>query len=428
MSNKTTDKATDKSPKRAQLIFTLNPSINAIAGAYGLGLTGFKYISMRRFLALMLVVTVSSTLFSITALSLLGFHRVFTAYLGEEEGIIAIYDRASSTPFTGLVPAHLAEKLARLDGVSACSPEALAPCVINGQAFFIRGILPEEFMKIAALKILDGEMLSPVDLSYAVLGLRAAERLGLKVDDRITVFSVMADRCLELTVKGVYQSNSPMDDEVITPLHVGQWLRGAGYGYVTLIRVKTERPLDALYIEIEKEAAPVQDQTPTVEETSKPMQEIITPRVIVRFKPENIGVEEVQRFMKNYMDRYGLTREVMLIFSAVVFLFSSLSITAAARTLIAHHKSEISILRSLGASKRTLKWDLLAKLLPWCITASLIGVAVAAITMLLIQSHIHLEILSHTLVMHLDPAVVALPPILSSALVSAYIIKAELEL
>ncbi|MEM0314260.1 MAG: hypothetical protein QXQ41_06910, partial [Candidatus Bathyarchaeia archaeon] len=233
---------------------------------------GFKYLSMRRFLALMLVVTVSSMLFSITALSLLGFYRGFTAYLGEEENVVAIYDRASSTPYTGLVPTHLAEKLARQDGVSACSPEALAPCVINGQAFFIRGVLPEEFMKITALEILDGEMLSSADLSYAVLGLRAAERLGLKVNDRITVFSVMADRCLELTVKGVYQSNSPMDDEVLTPLHVGQWLRGAGYGYVTLIRVKTERLSDALYMEIEEEA--VQDQTSTVEETSKPLQEM----------------------------------------------------------------------------------------------------------------------------------------------------------
>lgn len=392
-----------------------------------MGLAGFRYISGRRLSALMLVVAVSSMLFSITALSLLGFYRGFTAYLGEDENVVAIYDKAGSTPFTGLVPAYLAGEMAALNGVSACSPEALAPCIINGNALFIRGVLPEEFMKISALTILEGEMLSQADLDSAVLGLKAAERLGLKVNDKFTVFGVMADRCLELTVKGIYLSNSPLDDEVLAPLHVGQWLRGTSYGYVTLIRVKTEgAQTDAIYMEIGKEAEE-QDKTPTREEAPKPLQEMITPRVIVRFKPEKIGVDEAQRFMKNYMDKYGLTREVMLIFSAVVFFFSSLSITAAARTVIARHKGEISVLRSLGASKRTLKRDLLAKLLPWITAAALIGVAAAALTLTAVQARVGPEILSHTLVLQLDPLVIALPPLLSSALVSACILKAELE-
>ncbi|MCS7096326.1 MAG: ABC transporter permease [Nitrososphaerota archaeon] len=395
-----------------------------------MGLAGFKYLSWKRLTALTLIVAVSSMLFSITVLSLLGFYRGFTAYLGEENNVVAIYDKASSTPFTGVVPAYIAENVARR--VSACSPEVLAPCIIKGKAFFIRGVLPAEFMKITDLKILEGEMLNSADLNSAVLGLRAAEKLGLRVNDRITVFGVMADRCLELTVKGVYQSNSPLDDEVLAPLHVGQWLRGAGYGYVTLIRIKNEDAQslrDTVYMGIASSEAEIESgeaQTP-VQEPPKPLQEMITPRVIVRFKPENLGVEDVQRFMKNYMDRYGLTREVMLIFSSAVFLFSSLSITAAAKTIIAHHKGEISVLRSLGASKRTLKWDLLAKLIPWCITASLLGLSVATVTLMAVQSHMRPEILSHTLMLHFDPIIVALPPILSSALVSAYILKAEVE-
>lgn len=394
-----------------------------------MGLVSFKYLSLRRVLALMLVAAVSSMLFAITSLSLLGFYRGFTAYLGEEEDVVAIYDRASSTPFTGLVPAYLAEHIARLDGVLACSPEALAPCVIKGQALFVRGMLPGEFMKINSLSILEGEIFSSADFNSAVLGLRAAERLDLKVNDRITVFGVMADRCLELIVKGICQSNSPLDDEVLVPLHVGQWLRG-GYGYVTLIRVKIDKAQtapDAIFMEIAGET-PAHGQTPTGVETPKPLQEMITPRIIVRFRPENIGVEETQRFMKNYMDKYGLTREVMLIFSALVFFFSSLSVTAAARTVIAHHKGEISILRSLGALKRTLKLDLMAKLLPCTITASLIGVAVAALTLMVVQSHLGMEILSHTLILHFDPIVIVLPPILSSALVSTYILRAEVEI
>ncbi|MEM4474765.1 MAG: hypothetical protein QXY75_07315, partial [Candidatus Bathyarchaeia archaeon] len=103
-------------------------------------LSSFRYLSRNRLLVLMLVVAVASALFSIAALSLLSFYNGFTAYLGEDRDVLAIYDRASSTPFTSLIPAYLVEELSSLDGVSACSPEVLAPCIINGRASFIRGV------------------------------------------------------------------------------------------------------------------------------------------------------------------------------------------------------------------------------------------------------------------------------------------------
>jgi len=45
--------------------------------------------------------------------------------------------------------------------------------------------------------------------------------------------------------------------------------------------------------------------------------------------------DEAQRFMKSYMDRYGVTREAILILSVIVFLFSSISIATATKTLVA---------------------------------------------------------------------------------------------
>jgi hypothetical protein len=84
--------------------------------------------------------TLASMLFSLTTLSLLGFYRGFTAYLGEGEDIVAVYDRKSRTPFTGLVPAYLAEKISALNGVLAGSPEAIAPCIVKGESTFLRGI------------------------------------------------------------------------------------------------------------------------------------------------------------------------------------------------------------------------------------------------------------------------------------------------
>jgi len=48
-------------------------------------LTGFKYLERKRTLTLAVILTLSSMLFSLTALSLLGFYKGFTAYLGGEK-------------------------------------------------------------------------------------------------------------------------------------------------------------------------------------------------------------------------------------------------------------------------------------------------------------------------------------------------------
>ena len=142
-------------------------------------LIGFRYLKGRRILALAIILTLSSTLFSITAFSLLGFYRGFTAYLGEGEDVIAIYNRKGSTPFTGLVPAYLAEKVGSINGVIACSPEAVAPCIVKGESIFLRGIIPEDFAKLNQLAIFDGSMLEPDDVNSVVVGRYAAERLNL---------------------------------------------------------------------------------------------------------------------------------------------------------------------------------------------------------------------------------------------------------
>jgi hypothetical protein len=222
-------------------------------------------------------------LFSLTALSLLGFYRGFTVYLGEGEDIVAVYDRGSRTPFTGLVPAYLAEKIGALSGVLACSPEAIAPCIVKGEAFFLRGIMPEGFMKLNQLTMMGGRMLEVGDLNCMVVGRNAAERLRINIGDKMLVLSVLADRYVELHVKGIFVSHSPLDDEILTPLHVGQWMRGADYGYVTLIRFKIDRSaitLSRILEEITREASDMSQ--PSTAPPSWPQS--VAPRIIIRYE------------------------------------------------------------------------------------------------------------------------------------------------
>ena len=390
---------------------------------------GFRYLRRQHILTLIIVITLSSMLFSVTALSLLGFYRGFTTYLGEGEDIVAVYDRKSRTPFTGLVPSYLAEKISALNGVLASSPEAIAPSIVKGESTFLRGIIPEEFAKLNQVTMVEGDLLELDDLNSAIVGRNIAERLRINLNDKLLVLGILTDRYLELEVKGIFVSHSPMDDEILAPLYVGQWLRGADYGHVTLIRSKIDRDTitpSRIFEEIVKEAS---EKSPSLGSTpsQEPQPPSITPRIVIRFRAENIGVEEAYNFMKNYVDRYGLTRESLLILSAMVFLFSGTSIATALKTLMVQHKGEISVLRAIGASKRLLKKDILAKLMPWSIVAASIGFTLALAILTVIQGGGYMQVLSHTVPLLIGPFVIAINFAIVSLIVSAVILRSDLE-
>ena len=392
------------------------------------GLAGFKYLRRRRILALVLVQTLASTLFSITAFSLVGFYRGFTAYMGEAEDVVVLYDRKSSTPFTGLVPAYLAERIGSINGVLAASPEVLAPCVVKGRPVFLRGVIPEEFAKLTGVVVREGEMLRLDDVNSIIVGERLAKALNLKPGEKVLVLGVLKDQYLELQVKGVYKSNSMLDDEALAPLYVAQWLRGVDYGYVTLIRFKVDRDAVSpaqIFEEVAKEALkPASGQGGRA--PSPPVSQPAVPRAVAHLALERIGVEEAEKFMKSYVERYGLTREALLTLSVVVFLFSGMSIAAAFKNLVSQHRGEISVLRSIGAPEKSIRRDIFVKLLPWVLLSSSMGVAIAAVVMSFIHENGYLQVLSHTVQFQPDPAVIAVNFALPLLLVALSVARVEL--
>jgi len=389
-------------------------------------LTGFRYLRRQRVAALVVITAFPSMLFSMTAFSLLGFYRGFSAYLGEGEDIMVIYDRNSRTPYTGLVPVYLADRIRAVSGVLASSAEAIAPCTLKGESVFLRGIVPEDFSKLNKLTMMEGEMIRLEDLNFMVVGRNVAERLGLNLNDKVLVSSVLTGRYLDLQVKGVFVSHSPIDDEIVAPIYVGQWLRGADYAHATIIRVKIDAKTvsrsDVLRV-VEEEAS---GQPPPGREEEEPTEEPIIPRIVIRFRAEDIGVEEAASFMRSYMDRYGVTRESLMTLSLAVFFFSSVSIALGYKVIIAQHRGEVDVLRCLGASKRFMKVDLLAKLLPWSILASFTGTAMALATLTVIQSCGYLRVLSHTVPVQPDLLAIALNLGFIILLSALTILKSEL--
>jgi ABC-type lipoprotein release transport system permease subunit len=387
-------------------------------------LASFKYLRSRRIIALTLILALASTLFSVTALSFLSFYNGFNSYLGENENIIAIYDKQSNTPFTGIIPAYLTDKINEVDGVITTSPEVIAPSIINGKTLFIRGIIPQQFFKLTPTSITQGTILDN-NPNAIILGKNIAQKLNLNINDKILVFSALSDRYIELQITGIYTTDSTLDDEALVLLNAGQWLRAIGYNSVTLIRVEINKQIvtpEQIYQEIAQKA----DTTPptTSPKTNFPA---ILPWITTKFNLESLEVGNPQNLMKSYLDRYGITQESIIILSIMVFLFSSITIIFASQTFILQHKTDIDILKAIGASNNTLKIDLIQKLLPIALIASSLGLLITAITLTMLQAHGYLQVLSHNIHFTINPIILILNFILILTLVSISIIRSDLK-
>jgi ABC-type lipoprotein release transport system permease subunit len=364
-------------------------------------LLGFNYLRFRSLFVLTLILILASTLFSVTALSFLGFYNSFNAYLGEENNIIAIYDVQSRTPFTGIIPAYLTNQVSTINGVLACSPEVITPCIVNNQSLFIRGIMPEEFYKLNPITMTEGKILNQSDINSILLGKNLATRLNVKVNDEILVLATLADRYLELQVTGVYVSHSSMDDEALVLLNAGQWLRSTDYNHVTMIRVKINPAIvgsNDIYQEIARNASSTQAKTSQSTTNQATNYQDMIPWTNINFQVGQIGVQGTQSLMKSYLDRYGITEQALIVLSVMVFLFSSVTVAVASQTLMQQHKEDIVTLRSIGASRKTLKFDILCKLLPLSLVASGLGILVTVLILTLLNGYGYLLVLSHRVI------------------------------
>ena len=386
----------------------------------------FKYLQLRQLVILTIILSLVSTLFSLTAFSFLGYYKSFNAYLGEEDNVVAIYDAQSRTPFTGIVPAYLTDKISQVNGVLACSPEAITPCIILNQSLFIRGILPEEFCKLTPITMVEGDFLNLSSLNSVVLGKNVADRLNLRLNDEILVLATLADRYLELQVTGVFLSHSGMDDEALVQLNVGQWLRFNDYNSVTLIRAQinpAEASSSAIYQVIAKNISSNQTAPSTTSPHTK-YQDLI-PWTAINFPIAKIKVEDSQNVVKSYLDRYGITKEALIVLSVMVFFFSSTVVVVASQTLVLQHKEDLATLRSLGVSRRGLRVDVLCKVLPLSLVASVLGILMTMSVLWVLGNYGFLQVLSHRVNFVFDPLVLMLNFVLLLVLVSVSISSSD---
>jgi ABC-type lipoprotein release transport system permease subunit len=269
------------------------------------------------------------------------------------------------------------------------------------------------------------------DTQAAVIGKGLSEKLHLELGDKITVYSVISEKYADLQVKGVFESNSPLDDEALVPVYVGQWIRGVNYNYVSVIRAKidqTQINTDLLRQALAKDASSPQ---PSPSDTPKGDTEQQLEGLISlskgNFNLQNVGVEEAQNFMKSYLSRYGVSKDTLLIISIVVLVFASATAACALTLFLSQHKQEIGVLRSVGASARKVKTDLIIKLVGWSLLASALGTVLSVLVLMVFQRVGYLQVLSHQLEIQFDPAIIAANFVLTLAIVGVSIALSEMK-
>ena len=129
--------------------------------------------------------------------------------------------------------------------------------------------------------------------------------------------------------------------------------------------------------------------------------------------------------MASYLDRYGVSKDTLIILSMVVLIFSSGIATVAITLFVNQHNTETNILRSIGVTRKKIKKDLFIKMLLWSLIATIIGTAASAGVLTIFQKIDYLQVLSQTITFQLDPIVIAANFIILSVLIGVNIARTE---
>ncbi len=164
-------------------------------------------------------------------------------YLGETDDIIIISNPEAATPFTSTLPLDIAEATRAVPGVLAVSPEVIAAAVYENKAVYLRGVDTSTFWDMTSIVSLRGSLIDLDDHYGITIGANFARTEGLDIGSLITVFSTRTSSALELKVKSIITTHSLLDDVIIAPLWIGQFLAFETYDYISHLRVRIDPSL-----------------------------------------------------------------------------------------------------------------------------------------------------------------------------------------
>ena len=178
-----------------------------------------------------LVVALSVMVFTSTVVVLAGIHDAPSAFAGGDTGYV-ISTPDAPTVFSSTVDIGLQKYLPN------ASPEVFAFSSYSGVPFVIRGI-DWGFVDLGEHRYFRQQNATPLADTQAIVGSRLEERLGLVPPCDLPVAGSYSSSFAVLSVIGSFESDSPIDDEVLVSLDTARSLCGMSGDKVSIFRLST---------------------------------------------------------------------------------------------------------------------------------------------------------------------------------------------
>ena len=164
----------------------------------------------------------------------------------------------------------------------------------------------------------------------------------------------------QLTVKAVFSTGTPLDNEVIAPLWVGDWLRGVSYGTVSILRVEVGPQANPSQVALQVQRL-VKNSTAASSGAGQSPIEAYLPANLPLSSFAGLDIQASPDASSTFFSRsVGLSQESIWLVSALVFLSMSVAIVCALQEAVFRSRNELGILRTIGMSSRRLSWNLIA--------------------------------------------------------------------
>jgi len=311
-----------------------------------------KIIKWKKLAPILLTVSAASAIVAFTACVSLGvFHTISSLLTAGAEDIMIIYGADAMSPQTSVISLAIYDELMSMEGVEVVSPEAVSVAVLlNDMPIVVRGVDPSSVEDFLDLKMLEGVFISGDRYFEAVIGLEAFKRFGLKTGERVLLRSILTRNFIEVEIVGVYESKTSLDDEILIPLQAAQWLRGLPPNTVSMMRVK----IDERLLSREKLSQVVGEGgagESAVSRVSRIMSLLFS--VSQGALPSRYVVKSASESMQEFIAREIKLNEASFWSIAILVFAGSMSTIILASTLfILDHAREISIVKSIGGSRR----------------------------------------------------------------------------
>jgi ABC-type lipoprotein release transport system permease subunit len=303
------------------------------------------------------------------------------------EDMLTLTQTNTNTP----ISASLAQRLNQEEFIEVASPEIYAFSYVinrkNGEfePVLVRGVEPENFLKIENAEMKKGDFQN----HFMLIGESLSKRLGLNVGHYVTLTGSILPAILEMTISGIYKSETSSNDQILIPLECARKLMGLSGDNVLTIRVKTEDEDMLIDLLTEEEVSVLVSRQGGISisvNENKTYEEQIAEDLAIKYWDTERFKASNESFISTFIQKgSGTVGVVVLGFITLNALLTFIGITAILARGVMERRKDIGILAAIGANKRAIYVVLLKDLLIISIIASGIGVILGFVTAVIVQ-------------------------------------------